>query len=505
MTQPNLLLILTDQQRADTLGCYGAPVCRTPCLDQLASDGLRFDRAYTTCALCSPARVSMFTGLYPHTHGVRTNTESPTLWPTADLPDDVPTLPRLLTGYRCGFVGKWHCGETRNPASFGFTDGPDPGPGYGNPYAMPDFEAFLKERSLAHPAAFLRDGGLFAAAPDGQQAVPGCRSSGGRLSGLAEACEPAYVADRATRLLAELGARARREQRPFFLTVSFWGPHHPCYVPEPYASLYAPADVPLPATFRDDFAGKPSVHARWRRSFYREQHAWTDDHWRRVIALYWGYCTFIDAEIGRLLAALDAQGLRDDTTVAFASDHGDTMGGHGLFDKGEFMYEDTYRVPLIVHAPGRTRPGSVCRALVSNMDLMPTLLELGGGPTPPGLHARSLAPLCADPMAPWRDDLMAEFHGLRIGYNQRMLRWGDWKYVFNSPDTDELYDLASDPREFHNRIADASCADAAGECRQRLLGWMKATRDPIYGSAWQQLNAELGQRDLRRPSSSEHT
>jgi arylsulfatase A-like enzyme len=484
--RPNILLIICHDLGRE-LGCYGRSV-QTPGINRLAGEGVRFDRAYTTCALCSPARVSLFTGLYPHAHGVRTNTESPALWPTTDLPESIPTLPRLLADYRCGYVGKWHCGETRNPERFGFTEGPDPGPGYGNPYAAPEFEAFLRVRGLAHPAAFLCKGGLFAAAPEGVQAVPGCRSSGGRLPGPAEACEPAYVADWAIRLLREMGARARRKQHPFFLTVSFWGPHHPCYVPEPYASMYAPADVALPASFRDDFAGKPAIHRRWRRSFYREQAARTDDDWRTVIALYWGYCAFVDAEIGRLLSALDAEGLRDDTAVAFTSDHGDMMGGHGLFDKGEFMYEDAYRIPLVVRAPGRTLPGAVCRSFVANMDLMPTILDLAGVAPPAGLHARSLAPLLADPAAAWRDDLMAEFHGLRVGYNQRMVRWGDWKYVCNSPDTDELYDLASDPHELRNRLTDPVCAGAAAEGRQRLLHWMKETHDPLHGSAWQQLN-----------------
>jgi arylsulfatase A-like enzyme len=281
-----------------------------------------------------------------------------------------------------------------------------------------------------------------------------------------------------------------REQsgKLFMLFLSFWGPHAPYLIPEPYASMYDPSEVELWANFRDDLKGKPRVQDRFRRAFSNYPNM-TDDAWRDSIAKYWGFCSFIDDEIGRLLAVLRDMGREDDTAVLFSTDHGDMTGSHGgIWDKSAFMYEETYHIPMIARVPGVTKPGTVCRSFISNMDLATTVLDIAGLPIPDSHDGRSLLPLFREVESEWRDDLMCEFHGHRFLYSQRMVRWGDYKYIFNAPDEDELYDLDSDPHELDNRIDDPEYVEIATEGRQRLMQWIKDSDDPIEFAARFMLN-----------------
>ncbi len=487
----NIIYIITDQQRYDSLGYTGRSICRTPNLDQLAADGMRFDNAYTVCSLCSPARTSMLTGVYPHTHDVRTNTNNPRFWPIREIPDHIPLISQQLrdAGYNCGYSGKWHCGEEKGPTAYGF-EGMD-AMGYGNPYVMPEYDDYLAANGLQIPHPFLRDKGMVDPrdVPPEIQTVPGARWAGGTLPGPAAACEPAFIVEHAKDLLERFAAERTENGTPFFQVVSFWGPHHPSYIPEPYASMYDPADIELWPNFVDELADKPPVHDRYRRSFYHEHIEFSEADWKALIAKYWGYCSFIDAEIGKLLETLDDSGLAAETAIVFTTDHGDMTGAHGgLLDKGEFMYEETYHIPLLARVPGVAAAGSVCNALVSNMDIASTALDLAGLPVPSAHQGRSLRPVLQDPHADWREDLMCEFHGLRINYWQRLLRWRQYKYVYNAPAFDELYDLDADPCELTNRIDDPELRDVADECRQRLLRSMRETNDIGCGTAWQHLN-----------------
>jgi arylsulfatase A-like enzyme len=311
---------------------------------------------------------------------------------------------------------------------------------------------------------------------------------GGTLDGPPEACEPCFVAEHALELLARFGRERAARGTPFLLFVSFWGPHHACFIPEPYASLYDPSTVPLWPSLHESLKDKPRSQARYLRSFYPKARGLSDETWRELIALYWGYCTFVDHEVGRLLDALHREGRAQDTVVLFSSDHGDMTGAHGgLWDKGEFMYEESYHVPLLARAPRVSSPGSVCDSLVSNMDLASTVLDLAGLAIPASHDGRSLVPLLRDPSAPWRDDLMSEFHGHRYLYSQRMLRWSSFKYVYNPSDEDELYDLSKDPHELVNVAERPEYSDVARDCRRRLLQWIIDSRDPLEHAASMQL------------------
>ena len=465
--QPNILYIMTDQQRYDSLGCLGRSICRTPALDRLASQGLRFDNAYSICALCSPARVSMLTGRYPHNHRMWNNNDM-MQWARRDLPDGERLISQDLcqAGYNCGYSGKWHGGSTKVPSSYGFV-GMDV-PNYGNPYKTREYAAYIAARRLQPP----------------QRLESEFPWAAGTLSGPPEACEPHFVAEHALGLMRRFHEERERSGRPFLLFVSFWGPHHPCFVPEPYASLYDPADVQLPVSLKDDLRHKPAVQRRFLRSFYPRAPLLSEDQWRWILSRYWAFCTFCDAQIGRLLQALAEMGRECDTAVIFGTDHGDMQGAHGgLFDKGEFMYEETYHVPLIIRAPGLTTAGTVCDRLVSNMDLASTVLDLAGLGVPSSHDGRSLIPLLRDPGGPWRDDLMCEFHGHRYLYSQRMVRWASYKYIYNASDEDELYDLGRDPDELVNVIDEPGYAAIAEEGRQRLMKWIEDSGDPLKFAA----------------------
>ena len=461
-SKPNILYVMTDQQRYDSLGCVGRSICRTPHLDQLASEGVRFDNAYTVCALCSPARTSMLTGRYPHNHRMWNNNDM-MQWAIRDLSDEVRMISQDLSeaGYNCGYVGKWHCGETKVPSTYGFV-GTDV-PNYGNPYRTKEYADYLARRGLKPP-----------------QRIHPIGPKAGTLSGPVEACATHFLAEFAIDLMRGFNEARETSGKPFMMFVSFWGPHAPQYVPEPYASMYDPRNVKLWPNFGDDLANKPRVHERHRRTVGFPD--LSEDAWRQHIAKYWAFCTFIDDEIGRLLDALKEMGREEDTAVFFSADHGDMTGSHGgFFDKGPFMYQETYHIPLIGRVPGVAKAGTVCDRLVSNMDLATTALDLAGLPVPEKHDGRSLMPLLREPGAVWPDDLMCEFHGHRFLYSQRMVRWGHHKFIFNAPDEDELYDLVRDPHELTNLFDDPHYADVVEEGRGRLLKWMEDSNDPLRG------------------------
>jgi len=464
---PNILYIMTDQQRYDSLSCVNRSICRTPFLDGLASKGVRFDNAYSSCALCSPARALMLTGLYSHNHGLRYNND----WPTpprgiTDLPDTVRLISEYLVdaGYNCGYSGKWHCGHKKVPSTYGFVgmDVPD----YGNPYSTKEYTEYILSKGLRKPEVILSNSGE--------------NVKVGTLSGSVEACEPHFIVEFAIDMLKKFNEEWKITRKPFMLFVSFWGPHHPYIVPEPYASMYEPDNIEIWSNFHDELLNKPRVQKRYLNTWGEPD----EDVWREAIAKYWGFCTFIDAEIGRLLDALKDMDRESDTVILFSTDHGDMTGSHGGFwDKGPFMYEETYHIPMIAYWPGVTPEGEICNKFVSNMDLATTVMDIAGITVSKNLDGRSLVPLLLNPDENWREDLMCEFHGHRFPYPQRMLRWDHYKYIFNPCDCDELYDLEEDPHEMVNLIDDPAMSNVIKECRERLLKWMRETNDSLEYTA----------------------
>ncbi|MFF0049188.1 sulfatase-like hydrolase/transferase [Streptomyces sp. NPDC005498] len=460
----NILFLMTDQHRVDTLGCYGNPHVATPNLDRLAATGTRFDRFYTPTAICTPARASLLTGQAPFRHRLLANYERNVGY-LEDLREDAFTFPGALAerDYQLGLVGKWHVGTHRNAASYGF-DGPDL-PGWHNPVDHPDYLAYLEERGL--PPYRITDL-VRGTTPNGN---PG-NLLAARLQQPVEATFEHYLATRAIEQLDKYAA----DGRPFHLATHFFGPHLPYLLPDAYYDLYDPDLVELPPSIAETFEGKPPVQRNYSAH-------WTFDTMpiettRKLIAVYWGYVTLIDEQIGRILTRLDELGLTDDTAVFFTADHGEFTGAHRLHDKGPAMYEDIYRIPGIIRIPGQ-QP-QVRREFVTLTDCTATILDLAGCDPTPATDSRSLLPLVRGEHPDWPDELLAEFHGHHFPYPQRMLRDDRYKLVVNPESVNELYDLHADPHELSNRYEHPETADVRRRLMRRMYDLLRDRGDNFY-------------------------
>jgi arylsulfatase A-like enzyme len=449
-------------------------------VDGLARDGVRFDACFTPYPLCSPARASLWTSLYPHEHDVLGNKRA--ISPPAGFSSPVAAL--RDAGYHTGYVGKWHV-PGAHPRELRFADARALGRHWGRD--IEEYRSYLRARGYTlspHSVENLSEAELaLLRGPN----PPSCGTSNLPLRDYLEW----WVTDRAIELVRDAAAGGA----PFFLVCGWNAPHFPMIVPAPYDTLYDPATVPLPPSFEDRLDGKPAVQ-HVRPSSTRVQHL-TPEGWRKLIAHYWGLVSLVDEQVGRLLTELDRLGLSDDTVVVYMSDHGDLMGSHHLMEKGAWnVYEETVRTPLVIKAPQSATAGRVATELVSGLDLMPTLLELAGVAAPEGLSGRSAAPLLARGTEEWPDAIYGETAALseRPGVDPplaqaeldpedllvvKWVRTHRWKYACYSNDLDELYDLGTDPWETRNLAVSPEHSGVVESFRARLLAWMDRTADPL--------------------------
>ena len=466
MNQPNVLLLLTDQQRYDVT-VPGEPAVSTPNIDRLRHEGVSCTRTYTPVSICTSARASLLSGLYPHNHGMLNNCHERDAV-RANLPSEIETFGELLAdaGYDNTYLGKWHVGRDQKPEDFGFRflggqDGHDQAvdPGFREHQRAHGVDPDDVEFSETIYTDYAEDPVLIAA----KTPVP------------KEATLTYYLAERTIDRLEEWADG----EGPFFHRTDIPGPHFPYLVPEPYASMYDPDEIDLWDSFVETYDGKPEVQERYLA--YRGVEGLGEPEWREALAKYFGFVTFIDEQIGRILDAVDRLGI--DVAVFHTSDHGDFAGGHRQFNKGPMMYEDTYRIPLIVRWPGVVESGAERDEFVRLLDLMPTFLDMAGIEPPEGIDGRSLLSLLrGERPADWPDSVFTEYHGDEFGlYSQRMVRTGRYKYVYNPPGRDELYDLERDPDELQNLIEHPTYAEVLDELRQRLYRWMCETDDTIAG------------------------
>jgi arylsulfatase A-like enzyme len=470
MTAPtNVLFLMTDQHRVDTIGAYGNQHAVTPVLDELARTGTRFDRWYTPTAICTPARASLLTGQAPFRHKLLANHERNVGY-IEDLADGQFTFSRALReqGYNCGLIGKWHVGTEKTAHNFGF-DGPDL-PGWHNPVDHPDYLDYLSQHNLPEYEISDRIRGTL---PNGG---PG-NLMAARLHQPVEATFEHYLATRAIETLERYAADVRERKQPFFLALHFFGPHLPYILPNEFFDMFDPANVELPRSVTETFQGKPPVQKNYSRH-------WTFDTMpieatRKLIAIYWGYVALIDQEIGRVMAAMERLGLADDTAVFFTSDHGEFTGAHRLHDKGPAMYEDIYRTAGLLRVPGQ--PGGVVRnEFVSLLDCTATILELAGIEPPLAVDSRSLLPLLGGDEVEWDEDIVCEFHGHHFPYPQRMLRTDRYKLVVNPESVNELYDLEVDPDELLNVYEHPELNEVRTRMMQRLYAVLRDRGDNFY-------------------------
>jgi arylsulfatase A-like enzyme len=468
---PNILIVMTDQEQAAV--CAPEHPCRTPNADRLSRGGVRFSETYTPTAHCCPSRATFFSGLYPSRHGVYNNVSNPQAIHRGLNPGVVTFGEGLRdAGYNIAFSGKWHVSDLEGPADRGWRELRVTG-GKGS-YSERDLDLWRGRADELH-AQEQRPRGR------GQVKRPGWGDY--QLYGTAPSKpgEPYggnrdyLVIDAAIQALPGLAAAGQ----PWCLYVGPHGPHDPFIIPEHYASMYDPADVPLPASYSDTLEDKPRVYARMRNQYWGQL---SEDEVRESIAHYWGYCTMMDDMLGEVLDALDRTGQADNTLVLFMSDHGEYGGAHGLYLKGVPAFREGYNVPAIVRWPaGIVNPGRVVDAYVTLADFAPTFLDLAQAPIPAGTHGKSLAPFLRDEQpADWREALYSQMNGVELYYTQRAVTTKPFKYVYNGFDLDELYDLTADPHEMVNRADDPTLAEVKRGLVRRMWQLAEQYQDTIF-------------------------
>lgn len=426
--RPNVLFLMADDLN-NRLGCYGDLQVQSPHIDKLAARGVRFDRAYCQFPLCGPSRNSLLTGLYPNQTGIVTNA---TLF-RQTIPHQV-SLPQAfrLDGYFAGRIGKMY--HYNVPLSVGTNGHDDPA----------SWELELNpagcDRLEELPATFTLTPGQY----------------GGTLSWYASPKGDRFHTDglMADDAIWVLERCAQRKERPFFLAVGFFRPHTPYTSPKPYFDRYDRANMPVITDIAADQADLPAPALG---SYKKEQDQLTDDLRRECIQAYYASVSFMDAQVGRVLSALERLGLAENTIVMFTSDHGYHLGEHGLWQKMS-LFEESARVPLIFAGPGVQTPGSVVTAPVGLIDVAPTLLELARVPGRDKLPGQSLVPMLQNPATPGRGWALSQVTrgggrnqgGPYMGYSLRTPRWRFTRWGDAGEHGLELYDHAADPRELTN-------------------------------------------------------
>ena len=460
--RPNVLILYTDQQRWDSLGCNGNALARTPNLDRLAARGAAFDHCHVQAPVSAPSRMSFLTGRYPSSLGVGQNGTS---FPAADA-TPVHELLRPY-GYRSANLGKLHFTPHAR------RDHRDPPPAFGfDTFVLSDQPGSYDDAYLAWVRAI--EPSQVDAARLPVHEVPqkyGHRSHKPPRDEYDPApCEvdadlthTAFVASETCRFLDEHGAGGG----PFFAVAGFFFPHAPLVPPQEYVDRFDPADFPLPRVG----PGESVVpHAA----------DWPAERWRKIGAYYAALCAEVDDAVGRILAELDALGLADDTIVVFTSDHGDYLGDHGRLAKGMPGHDCITRVPLVVRYPGRVPAGRRVAGLVEAVDVSATILDYCGVERPAFVQGRSLRPLLEGATDAGRDDVLTELFD-PAGPSEACLRTASHKYYCHSGGREMLWDLSADPDEFHDVSADpahaAALSDLRGRTARRVMGAARSFRD----------------------------
>ena len=452
--RPNILFIMTDDHAAHAMSCYGSVVNRTPHLDRIANEGMRFDRCFVTNSICTPSRATLMTGQYSHVNGV----------PVFNAFDGSrPHVVKHLqaAGYHTGVVGKWHLGGT--PTGF-------------------DHWTILPGQGVYYNPIFVD--------AQGRRKVEG------------------YVTDVITDLAIDY-LNNRPKDKPFFLMFHHKAPHREWAPSERHRAMFAGREIPEPATLRDDHATRTSAVKQNRQTVFRDlnrrdlkippppdlpqsEHGkwWAAvpeevevegadgrktvlrgealDRWKyqRYMQDYLACVQSVDDNVGRVLDYLDANGLRENTVVMYTSDQGFFLGDHGMYDK-RFMYEASLKMPFVVRWPGVVMPGGAQGAIATNADFAPTFMDIAGLPATPEMQGRSLVPLLeGERPADWRTGMYYRYYhdpghhntrahyGLRTETHKLIHYWrvDEWEMFDLTADPDELKNLYDDPAQ-HERVA----------------------------------------------------
>ena len=475
--RPNILLILTDQQRRDSLGCYGNSHIRTPNLDALARDGVCFENHFVTNVVCMPSRASLLTGRYPNRHRVNTNGCS---LPLAEL-----TLAETLrqSGYRTAAAGKMHLSSYQAPLEKGSPESRewwDAGKRLPLPYYGFEEVKLATAHGPGDYADYYRDlGAIDPALPALLSAEKALAQSGAPSSWKSAIPEQyhssTWVADRSIEYIESFA----RADAPFFMFASFPDPHFPYCPPQPFCDMYDPASVPMPNRSPLEAAtASTELQHRWDQFVeWLGYHAldMPDEYIREIIAHTYGMVSLVDKNVGRLFDCLRTTDTWDNTIVVFLSDHGEHMGDHYLIYK-RLIFDELARVPSIWRVPGAFARNQRSAGFSSMIDVMPTLLELAGVPVPPGVQGVSLQDALAGKDWPGRgwalieNDDISDSHNLQDHAFGRSLRTEEFSInVYDSRADGEFYDLQKDPGELHNVWSEPAYAAARAELLKQLV------------------------------------
>ncbi len=466
--KPNLVLFLPDQQRADTIACYGGVKVHAPNLNKLASESVIFERTYVTHPVCTPSRSSLMTGTWPHTNGCTRN--------SVPLDRRFRVFPELMEdrNYRAAYIGKWHLGE-EGPIGRGFDE-------WISTDDHGDYTNFLISESIM---------------PDKQN---------GRFSELAisnlpiELSRPKFLEKSACEFIE------KHQREPFILVVGFVEPHSPYNGPlndeHPLDQIELDATATLPLS--EDIPLRYRLMREWQQSeavLDRERlptqlfFGVTPEEYRSIKQRYLGLVALVDQSIGAILACLERVGLADNTIIVHTSDHGDSLGAHHLFGK-ETMFEEATRVPLLVRLPGQRASKTITHP-VSHIDFVPTLLDLLCQPNNPQCAGKSLLPLITEEAAPsqnvfleWAPNRTKVRKGTKLARRRLVKRAVEestrtivtsdgWKLCLRDKDLNELYNQKDDPLETRNLYADRQYASMISRLSDEIHRWQESANDKL--------------------------
>ncbi|CAG7620489.1 Choline-sulfatase [Paenibacillus solanacearum] len=415
----NIVVIICDQLRYDALQCNGNPYVQTPNLNRLAERSVQFTSAFTSAPICSPARHSLISGVYPFAHGVTDNETKPAK-PLETIAHKLHTA-----GYRSAHI-------TAVPEKGGFDHGFDTV----RPQNLNDI---LSEQDKS------------AVAWENSKAV--LRLTAGPSTRTKEQHKGFLVAERAVQFIEE----AADNGETFQLWVGFPEPHPPFYPPKPFFDQFDPSKFNLP----DELPETATPPHPFITNRQKEWSRLTDAEKRQMLAGYYGLVEMVDQFVGMVVDAIDRQNMTEDTLIVFTSDHGEQLGEHGMYFKF-VMRESSVHVPLMFSHP-RLKPG-VRHELAAHVDLFPTLCDMAGLDIPEHLHGRSLKPLLESEAAPdhWRTEVIAQME------NRFMIRTDTWKLNMYDDEPGELYHIAEDPQEFNNLIGKAEYSDVVARLKNAL-------------------------------------
>ncbi len=443
-----IILLMTDTTRKDMVGCYGDTRMLTPNVDKLAAQGIRYENAYTCQPVCGPARSALFTGTFPHSNGMVTNSIA--------MGDNVKTVGQRLTdnGIHCGYIGKWHLD---GGDYFGLGKCPE---GWNAKYWY-DMKCYLDELSDADRI----------------------RSRKSETSFDSDMTEDFTYAHRCSNRALDFLEEYKDED--FFLTVSYDEPHGPSLCPAPFNQMYKDFKFPDNPNFQDDLTKKPFMQQLWAGAAM-SQSAEELNKPSAALSLFLGCNTFVDYEIGRVVDKINQ--ILPNALVIFTSDHGDMLGAHRLQMKNATAYKEVANIPLIIRGG---EIGKIIESPASHIDIVPTILDYMGIQQPKILEGKSMLPQIYDTSVEINDVVYTEFTRYEVDHDgfgglqmMRAVTSEKYKLVVHLLDTDEFYDLQKDPYEVNNLINSEEYKDIRNEFHDKLLNKMNETRDLYRGYQW---------------------